>query len=235
MKEPIKLIVFDMAGTTVNEENLVYKTIQSSLEQNGFHFSLETVLTHGAGKEKRTAIRDILSTEYAIDEDLVGTCFNHFTIQLKSAYEHTDIAPFTGVTESLKALKQMGISIALNTGYDRTTATNLIQKMGWKEGREYDTLITASDVVNGRPFPDMIERAMKHLNIPNPCNVVKIGDSAIDILEGKSAHCRLSIGITTGAQDREELMKAQPDNVVDSLNELVDLIRIFNNAAAPVI
>ena len=48
----IKLIIFDMAGTAINEDNLVYKTIQSTLIDHNVDVDLETVLRLGAGKEK---------------------------------------------------------------------------------------------------------------------------------------------------------------------------------------
>ena len=48
----IKLVVFDMAGTTVDEDNVVYKTVRDAINAAGYEFSLEQVLTHGAGKEK---------------------------------------------------------------------------------------------------------------------------------------------------------------------------------------
>ena len=47
----IELVVFDMAGTVVNENNVVYKTLHRAINQNGCFISLNFVLEHGAGKE----------------------------------------------------------------------------------------------------------------------------------------------------------------------------------------
>ena len=52
----IQCVVFDMAGTTVNEDNIVYKTLQKSLNLHGVAVDLNHVLLHGAGKEKFQAI-----------------------------------------------------------------------------------------------------------------------------------------------------------------------------------
>ncbi|HRI28294.1 MAG TPA: HAD family hydrolase, partial [Chitinophagales bacterium] len=57
----IKLVVFDMAGTTINEHNVVYKTLHIVINQNGYTFTLNQVLEQGAGKEKKQAIADTLS------------------------------------------------------------------------------------------------------------------------------------------------------------------------------
>ncbi len=49
------MVVFDMAGTTVNEDNIVYKTLRAAINHAGFEFSLDQVLAQGAGKEKKQA------------------------------------------------------------------------------------------------------------------------------------------------------------------------------------
>jgi beta-phosphoglucomutase-like phosphatase (HAD superfamily) len=59
----IKLVVFDMAGTTVDEQNVVYKTVHAVINDAGYEFSLDQVLEHGAGKEKKTAINDVLALD----------------------------------------------------------------------------------------------------------------------------------------------------------------------------
>ena len=41
----IKLAVFDMAGTTVNENNIVYKTVQKVINDLGYEVSLDQVLS----------------------------------------------------------------------------------------------------------------------------------------------------------------------------------------------
>ena len=58
MESKIKMVVFDMAGTTVNEDNIVYKALRNAINSvGGFDLSLEEVLEHGAGKEKLEAIK----------------------------------------------------------------------------------------------------------------------------------------------------------------------------------
>ncbi len=58
----ISMVVFDMAGTTVNEDNVVYKTLQKAINKRGFDFTLDQVLTEGAGKEKQEAVQSILKS-----------------------------------------------------------------------------------------------------------------------------------------------------------------------------
>lgn len=211
-----------MAGTTVNEQNLVYKTVQKAINDQGYQVSLDDVLTHGAGKEKYKAIADILTacTNEGAPELAAERAFNHFKGSLEKAYDEFTISSFPGMEVFLSELREHQIKIVLNTGYDRKTATQLLNKLSWSEGIQYDMLITADDVENGRPHPDMIFKAMKHFNIANASEVLKAGDSEIDILEGKNAGCGITAGVLSGAQTQEQLKMAAPDYILKDLTEL---------------
>lgn len=219
------MVVFDMAGTTVNEDNLVYKTLRNAINNAGFEFSLDEVLDQGAGKEKRQAIRSVLATYGGItDEVLTSKIYEEFIVSLTEAYAKEEILPQPNAIEVFSALKERNILAVLNTGYDRPTATSIIEKLGWKEGVDFDALVTASDVSRNRPDPDMIDFAMKRFELTDRSSVVKIGDSTIDIEEGQNAGCGLSIGITTGAHTAVQLQTAKPDQIIDNLIELLPLI-----------
>jgi len=224
MTTKIKMVVFDMAGTTVNEDNIVYKTLQKTINEAGYNFTLDQVLAEGAGKEKLQAIKSVLSV-YAGNDDaqLADDIYDNFAGQLTEAYQANQLVPQPNAIELFSALKKRHILTVLNTGYSRAVAESIIDMLDWKEGREYDELVTATDVSGSRPDPDMILFAAKKYNV-NPAEIIKVGDSAIDIEEGKNAGCALNIGITTGAHTAEQLKAAAPDYVINNLMELLPII-----------
>lgn len=223
----IKMIVFDMAGTTIDEDNIVYKTLHKSINEYDVDVDLSAVLEIGAGQEKLTAIKDIVS-KYGTQEDLLkaNDMYHYFINHLQTAYEEFDIKAMQNATSVLMNIRSKGILVVLNTGYDRATAQFILNKIKWTQLNEYDLLVTATDVEKNRPAPDMIHYAMKLFSIKDPKEVVKIGDSKIDIEEGQNAHCLYSIGITTGAQTKAQLMEANPDNIIDNLDELISFLKI---------
>ena len=216
----IELAVFDMAGTVVNENNVVYKTLQKAINKTGYELDLDFVLEHGAGKEKHQAIKDILNALNNPKEQASEPIFEDFKKLLDDAYHELNVTSFEGVEQMLTQLKSKKIKIALNTGYNRAIAELLLQKMNWKQDEQYDALVTADDVVEGRPHPAMIFKAMQLLKITNSNNVLKAGDSIIDIEEGKNAQCGVTVGVTTGAHTEDQLKSAQPTYVLSSLTEL---------------
>lgn len=219
----LQLFVFDMAGTTVDEDNVVYKTLQRAIAEEGVTLSLDTVLAIGAGQEKKMAIRDLLHHAGLSDPELqeqTDQTYDRFVPALEDAYRSLDVRPITGAIDIFTHLRQRGIRIALNTGYQKATALGLLAQLDWQEGREFDLLVTADMVERARPAPDMIEYARHRLAVTDPQRVAKIGDSAIDIEEGRNANCGLVLGITTGAQTEAQLQQARPDAVIHELSAI---------------
>ena len=221
----VKMVVFDMAGTTIDEDNVVYKTLQQSIEQAGFPCTLDQVLAEGAGREKYQAIQNILQVFHQLKDDSIRkSIYTDFVIRLSAAYQHLAVQPMPGALELMHQLRNQNCKVVLNTGYNITTAQTLLHKLGWKESIDYDALITASDVSNSRPAPDMIQLAYRKFQLTNGNETIKVGDSIIDIEEGRNAGCRLCIGITTGAHTREQLSTAHPDAIIDNLLQLISLL-----------
>ncbi len=221
----IKMVVFDMAGTTVDENMVVYKTLQKAINAEGYDFTMEQVLEQGAGKEKMDAIKSILKV-YAQKQDelLADRIYKNFIALLEAAYDTLEVLPQENAGEVFQALKERNILVVLNTGYNEKTAMSLVAKIGWKKGVEFDGLVTATNVKHSRPAPDMILLAMDQFGIGDAREVVKVGDSIIDIEEGRNAGCLLNIGITTGAHTMEQLQTANPDYVINNLIELLAIV-----------
>lgn len=226
---PLQLIVFDMAGTTIDEDNLVYKTVRQAVQRAGHEVSLETVLQHAAGKEKLQAIRDVLAaiTEGEATEEAARSIYLDFADLLETAYTDNTARPMPGAEQVFRELQAQGVKVALNTGYSRQVAHRLLEQLGWLVHPMIDLVVTADDVQRSRPHPDMIFFAMEKLGISDARSVGKIGDSIVDIEEGLNAGCGLVAGITTGAQTAGQLDTALPTNIFDSLEELLETTYFF--------
>lgn len=214
----IELLVLDMAGTTIDEDNVVYKTLAKAVNDYGYNVSLDKVLEICAGMEKAEAIHNLLEN---IGGNTAETeaIFENFSDDLFSAYNELKVKPIAGVEDFLLKMKSAGRKIVLNTGYSSSIATQLLSKLNWTENTHFDALITADDVSESRPSPEMIKLAMSKFGITDAKTVMKAGDSAIDIEEGKNAGCGLTIGVLSGAQTREQLEPAKPDYIFNSLSE----------------
>ncbi len=221
----ISMVIFDMAGTTVDEGNVVYRTLHKAIEKVCPLISFEEVLLLGAGKEKLQAIREtLIGTHHVISEEEIQAIFKDFLHLLDKAYEHLMVIPTSNTERLFQELRSLGVLVVLNTGYNLATASSLIQKLNWQIGVHYDLLVTASDVKNNRPQPDMILYAMEKLNIHDADTVIKVGDSTIDIEEGRNAGCKYNIGVSTGAHTKAQLKEAKPNFIFDNIYDLMLII-----------
>lgn len=219
----IELLVLDMAGTTIDEDNVVYKTLMQAVNNCGYNVSLVEVLSSCAGKEKFDAIETLLG-EIGGRKDDAENIFKDFSEKLKIAYQNLEVKPIKGVEDFLLKVRAAGKKVVLNTGYSSEIAQQLIQKLDWKENVHFDALITADDVTASRPNPDMIFLAMTKFGIDDPKKVLKAGDSAIDIEEGKNAGCGMIVGVLSGAQNRSELEKAKPDYIFERISDVENIL-----------
>src|ERR1700748_2689140 len=106
----ISMVVFDMAGTTVNEDNVVYKTLQKVSNKKGFDFTLDQVLAEGAGKEKLEAIQSILKVYGRnTDKDLANEIYYDFMDLLSKAYEDIEVFPQPNAEELFQILRKRNI------------------------------------------------------------------------------------------------------------------------------
>ena len=105
MTPSIKLVIFDMAGTTVDEDNVVYKTVRAAINAAGYQFSQNQVQEAGAGKEKSQAIRDVLALDgNSHPDDEVATIFADFKQRLAAAYETLDVKEQPGASVTFAKL-----------------------------------------------------------------------------------------------------------------------------------
>ena len=221
----IAMVVFDMAGTTVDEGNVVYRTLHKAIEKVCPSVSFEDVLKLGAGKEKLQAIRETLSgSNISLNEATIQGIFKDFLGLLDIAYANLIVVPTNNTERLFNELRTKDIKVVLNTGYNTVTAISLLNKLNWVKGVQYDLLVTSSDVSNNRPMPDMILYAMDKLDITDASTVIKVGDSTIDIEEGRNAGCKYNIGVTTGAHTKAQLESANPDYIFDNIYDVVSVL-----------
>ena len=98
-----------MAGTTIDEDNVVYKTLQKSVENQGIPCTLEEALSIGGGKEKQQAIIDImiaLGVDPAEAAILSKRAFAWFKAKLTESYQKLEVRPCPGAAEVFFAASQ---------------------------------------------------------------------------------------------------------------------------------
>ncbi|QJW94519.1 phosphonoacetaldehyde hydrolase [Frigoriglobus tundricola] len=167
--------------------------------------------------------------------------------QVGAAQTYSALVP--GATEVVAALRRAGVKIAGTTGYFHEAAA-VVAAAAKSQGYAPDFNICADDVPAGRPAPWMVFRCMEALGVYPPAAVLKVGDTVIDIEDGRNAGC-WSVGVVDTSNEMgltEAEFAALPDpekavrrrlitdrylaagahGVIGTLTELPGLVRSLN-------
>ena len=206
---PIRLVIFDWAGTTVDYGSFApVAAFMQAFSANGITLTPDE--TRGPmGLHKRDHIRalfglDSVSRQWRTahgrdwseaDVEAIYTAF--MPIQIQKAAELADLIP--GVRECCTELQARGILIGTSTGYPRSVAEPVITAAA-EQGYRPNASVCADEVPQARPAPWMIFRNMEQLGVFPPSSVLKVGDTVPDIEAGRNAGVR-TVGITqTGSE-----------------------------------
>ena len=224
----IQLIVFDIAGTTVIDKGNVAVAFTEAFK--AFNISVPPYeVSKVMGFRKKDAIRLLLEkmqvTTSGDNHELIEKIHDAFTRNIITSYENdAELMPMPYAEQLFGMLKQWGIAIALNTGFTRSVTDTILQRLQWNQSANIDLVVCSDEVPQGRPYPYMIQTIMQQMNVSDSRFVVKVGDTCVDIEEGRNAGCGLVVSVTTGAATRHELELLKPDRIIDSLEELPALI-----------
>ena len=231
----VKLVVFDMAGTTVKDEQHVAGALQNALAASGFNITLDDI-NLVMGYPKPEAIKRLLAQyadqETSTDTELINTIHKLFVDEMIEFYKtnmHIDEKPHA--SQVFAILRDNGIKVAIDTGFSRPIADAIFDRLGWRQGEHFDVSVTSDEVANGRPYPDMIFKAMSACDVNSSDEVAKVGDTASDIQQGIAAGCKYVIGVNTGAYSNEDLQKENCTHIIADLQELLDIFSIQNHVS----
>lgn len=205
----IKLVVFDWAGTTIDFGCMAPAgAFVATFATRGVAVTLAEA-RGPMGLHKKDHLRAMLRTESVSakwraatgrdwTEADVDDLYRDVTPrQVEAAEQHSELIP--GVSVLVSELRAAGLKIAATTGYFRAAA-DVVLAAAKRQGYEPDFNICADDVPAGRPAPWMIFRCMEALNVYPPAAVVKVGDTVIDIEDGRNAGC-WSVGVVDSSNE----------------------------------
>ncbi len=225
----LELVIFDMAGTTVDDNGFVARCFRDAIGAAGVQVS-NTQVNEVMGWSKPAAIQQLLRSNAAPETDCematkVAMIHDDFVARLTSHYrEGQGVREMPGCRNMMRQLRRNGIRVGINTGFNRQVAQVLIDRFGWETAGLVDGSVTSDEVERGRPAPDMIQHLMARFDIADPVRVAKVGDTPVDIDEGHAAGCGWVVAVTFGDHSAEALASCRPTCVVDSFEAM---FRVF--------
>lgn len=205
----IRLVVFDWAGTTIDFGCLAPAgAFVAAFSERGVSVSVSEA-RGPMGLHKKDHIRAMLrdpavagrwvaATGREWTEADVADLYQRVSpLQVAAASRHSALTP--GVIECVAELRRRDIRVAATTGYFRAAA-DACYTAAASQGYVPDFTICADEVPAGRPAPWMIYRCMEATGVYPPAVVLKVGDTVVDIEDGRNAGC-WSVGVVDSSNE----------------------------------
>jgi phosphonatase-like hydrolase len=233
----IKLIVFDLSGTTVSDDNAVAECLYKGASHFGLSATVED-FQKTIGTNKIHLYEFMIARHNGHDvliENLEHYSFPeyheealkifHYYSTIMVDYYKNEVKPMPGAEDVFSWCHQNNILVATDTGFHKDVNTAIMDGLKWKERKLVDLTLDVEDTNGiGRPAPYLIHLAMRELGVQNIHQVIKIGDTPADLLSGYNAGCIGNIGVLSGANSKETLSQYPHTHIINSVNDLPELI-----------
>jgi HAD superfamily hydrolase (TIGR01509 family) len=213
-------VIFDWDGTLADTRRVVVASFQKALSE--IHCTIDDeFIERRIGTGAAETFREILRTS--------GTSFDEALIRLlmgKKIQAEIDLSSkvklFKGAVELLESLRDK-VKLALASMNNRDVIDHMLNTMNAR--RFFDVVLTVDEVYNPKPDPEIfLKSALKLESRPEKCVVVE--DSIFGVRAAKAAKMGC-IAVLTGVYSREELKKANPDLIVNSLEERNEILKFI--------
>lgn len=220
---PIDLVIFDIAGTLIEDHDEVTDSFLAALRNNGID-ATEGEIMERKGSSKREVIGHFVARQYGSCRigPLIEQAYANFRFLIQKRYAEGGVVPITGASETLRWLGERHIKIATTTGFYRELRDTILCTAGWEQ--TFDANVCSDDVLNGRPAPDMILRVMELTAVTDPAHVVSVGDTPLDLQSAATAKVKAGIGVLSGRHARERLQREPHTDILDSVAALPALL-----------
>ena len=148
--------------------------------------------------------------------------YTSFRAHLANRYASGGVRAVAGAERAFRWLREHGVRVVLNTGFDREMTALLLGALGRADG-VVDAVVCGDDVRLGRPAPYLIFRAMETTGTHSIHRVANVGDTTLDLQAGYDAGVRWNIGVLSGAHDRQTLERMPHTHILPSVAEVTGL------------
>jgi phosphonatase-like hydrolase len=234
----ISMVMFDLSGTTVHDDTGVRDCLYKAAQEFGLKTTQEEILLHmGTNKihlyqfliaRERGKKIDMKDFERIKDPETYEPAVKVFDRYEEIMIEHyrKEVKEVPGTVDTFRWCHEHGIKVATDTGFHREITNAIMEGLGWVRDGLVDLPVDVEHIPGqiGRPAPYMIFYAMTNLDIQSVHEVIKIGDTPADMLEGHNAGCRGVVGVLSGPRPVTAWGKYWHTHVIPSVADLPNLI-----------
>lgn len=210
-------VVFDLDGTLLDTLQDLADSANAALEQLGLPSHPVDAYRHFVGQGMPNLAQRILP-DHMQDAATAGRCLDLVRSAYAQRWDHTS-RPYEGVAEVLDALTERGVPIAIlsNKPHDFTELTVQRLLSPWTFARVQGV----DDDTPPKPDPRGALQLLQDLGA-DAARSLYVGDTQVD-MQTAAAAGMISVGVTWGFRDEDELRRHRARFVLHHPRQLLDL------------
>jgi haloacid dehalogenase superfamily, subfamily IA, variant 3 with third motif having DD or ED/haloacid dehalogenase superfamily, subfamily IA, variant 1 with third motif having Dx(3-4)D or Dx(3-4)E len=212
MKRAIDLIMFDLDGTLADTG----RDLADAVNHTRAHFDLpalaDSLVYANVGR----------GVEHLLRQSLPRESSEHFQKVMQvflARYENHLLdatALYPDVRKTLDYFRDKKRVVVSNKVHRLTVA--VLRGLGVET--EFDAILGGDSALEKKPHPALLNDVLRRFDVPRDRAII-VGDGDTDMEAGKRAGI-ITCGVTYGLGDRDKLLAAQPDFIIDNLRELLN-------------
>ena len=211
-----KLAIFDLDGTVLDTLQDLANAVNRALEMHGYpQHTVEDVrvfVGNGVAKLIRRAVP--AETSDAECENVLADFKASYRAHINDCTK-----PYAGIPEMLRALKDAGVKVGINSNKFDAALQSLCHIHF--EGL-YDYAVGESEITPKKPDPTAARRIMEAMQV-SPEETIYIGDSDVDMQTGRNAGVATA-WVSWGFRRRDEMGSCEIPVAFDTPQALLDYL-----------
>ena len=211
-------VVFDLDGTLTDSSEGIMNAFRVTIEKAGLEVPSNTDLFSFIGPPVLDTFQDYFGMDYESARKWTEVFREEY-----STHRLFENRPYDGIKEMLAALQEAGCVIGMATAKPEEYALKILEHFDLAQYIQYPygasldhvTLTKKSEILK-----NALHAADKDYSISS---IYMVGDRQYDV-HGANAHGVPCIGVTYGFGDREALVEAGADYIVDTPQAVVDVV-----------
>jgi phosphoglycolate phosphatase len=193
------ILLFDLDGTLINSTDAIIGTFNFSFKKLNFDFQ-------GNNED----IKNLIGYPLEIMYEKLGvnkTKIQLFTDVYKHRYRQISLSQTTLCNDAKKSLELASTFARLAIVTTKTTQYTIPILENMDIMKYFEVIIGRQEVINPKPHPEPILKALKKLNVTNSnYNIYMIGDTKLDLISANKANIN-AVGVLCGYGKMDDLLQ----------------------------
>ena len=211
-----KCLILDFDGTLGDTKALIVKTMQQTINELSLPSRTDAECAAMIGLPLKQTFTDMIPMSDEMGDKCAEVYRRLFDINNVKGI----VSIFPHVAETISAVHDKGVTLTIASSRLIDSLKVFLEDMNLKKYISY--VVSAGDVENAKPAPDMVLKTLKALGYNNDEAIV-VGDTRFDILMARNAGVK-SIGVTYGNGKPSELRDAGADYIIDDFSDVLNIL-----------